>query len=243
MNLIHLAPKLDFSAFSDRAVMLIGVQRTKQISRQSLTAWMNGDASPLATEVGERREEILEGALAEIFEEYEPFRDFLRKENLLPSRVVDIGCGQGIADALLAQDFGCSFVLVDIEETDNQYHGWSEEGAGYASLRESGAFLVANGVNPDRIRLLNPRRAPGAIGEIAADMVTSWISCGFHYPVDEYLDLFTSTIAAGGTVVLDLRSHYSRSASAGLQTLRSIAEMIEISQGKKSVRIAFRPRS
>jgi hypothetical protein len=222
--------------------MLLGVQRTKQISKRSLNAWMNGDASILAGEVGQRREEILTGALAEVFEEYVPFRDFLRQEKLLPSNVVDIGCGQGIPDALLAQDFECSFVLVDIEETDRQYHGWSSEGAGYASLEETGAFLAANGVSGDRIRLVNPRRTPEAIGRIKGDVVTSWISCGFHYPVDEYLEIFMPAIAAGGTVVLDVRNQYARRGSAGLQTLRANTEVIEIAHSEKSVRMAFVPR-
>jgi SAM-dependent methyltransferase len=222
---------------SDRAIMLLGFQRTKQISRKARLAWMSGDEQPLKSEVAERRDAIFAGAIAETFPEYLPLRNALRERNTTPATVVDIGCGQGLTDAYLAQDFDPAFILVDIEETEEQYHFWADEGAGYASLEQAVAFLAGNGVAPDRIIAINPRKTPDAISDVKGDLVTSWYSCGFHYPVDDYLDVFLTTLADGGIVALDLRKRYLRKRPPALSRLLDAATVTTLYNDTKSTRV------
>jgi hypothetical protein len=227
------------AGISHRGLMLLGFQRTKQISRRSRLAWEAGDPAPLDAEIRERGAAVFDGAAAEIHAEYVPIRDCLRRLGRHPARVIDIGCGQAINDAFLWRDFAPDIILVDIEETPAQYHHWAAEGSGYAALSDSVAFLVANGVPADRVAAINPLRAPERMERLAADLVTSLFSCGFHYPIGSYADLMGATIAGGGAVILDLRLRYLRRPDPALERLMAAGRMETIIRLEKSERVIF----
>lgn len=161
-------------ALSSDAIVLLGFQRTKQISRKSRLAWKEGNTVPLQREALLRRRDIFEGALLEIYQEYLPLRQFLTDNDLRPSRIIDIGCGQALNDLFLHKDFEPHFTLVDIEETDDQYHAWSNHGSGYASLDDARALLHDNGVAGSKVVTINPRLAPDALIDLEGDLVTSF---------------------------------------------------------------------
>lgn len=233
-------PDLSDAAMSDAGIVLLGFQRTKQISQKARKARMAGDFGPIVEEVRARRRDIFHGAVREIHAEYRPLRAYLRDNGLAPRHVIDIGCGQAINDAFLSADFGCRFTLVDIEQTDAQYHGWAEAGSGYASLEDARAFLIDNGTPADRVITINPRKTPEAVAGLSGDLVTSLFSCGFHYPIDEYLDLFCRTVAEGGLVVMDFRKQYLRRNPPALQRLFAAGQVHEIADDEKSKRLLVR---
>ncbi len=233
-------PDLNSAAISDVAIALMGFQRTKQITPAARDARMSGDPTRLAAEARARRDAIFQGAVAEIYREYLPLRAFLRENGIAPGHVIDIGCGQAINDVFLAEDFGCRFTLVDIENTDAQYHGWSDTGAGYASLADAKALLVDAGTPDAQVDTFNPRRNPDAVAWLKGDLVTSLFSCAFHYPITEYLDLFCDTVAAGGAVVLDFRNHYLRRNPVEVQRLLAMGEAHLIEAHEKSKRLLIR---
>lgn len=227
-------------SLSDEAVMFIGYQRTKQVSRTARKAWDTGDTRPMSNEVRARRSEIVQGTLEEIWREYLPLRDYLVGKRIKPTHVADIGCGAGINDVFLARDHSPRFTLIDIEETEDQYHGWASSGAGYASLASARALLEENGVKPDDIETINPRFAAARLADLTPDLATSLYSCGFHYPIDEYRELFLGVLGRGGVVVLDLRGRYWRRRSPALEQLFAAGEVTEVYQDERSVRIAIR---
>ena len=199
------------------ALMLLGYQRSKQISPRARRAWEAGDRSVLEAEARSRGAAIFRGALAEVFEEYKPLRRALIMAGRNPGHVIDIGCGQALNDALLYKDFGCAITLIDIEETPAQYHNWNDAGSGYASLDAARGFLLENGV--PEVVTINPPRQPETPKNPRGDLGTSLISCGFHYPVGDYLELFLDTVKSGGAVVLDLRNRYLRKPDPALARL------------------------
>lgn len=225
-------------SLTNHAVMLMGYQRTKQISKEARIGWEKGDLGPLAEQAKTRRDEIIQGTLIEIWREYLPLRAHLTDTNRRPAHVADIGCGAGVNDVFLARDFAPKFTLIDIEQTDDQYHGWAKSGAGYASLAAARALLEENDVPPGDIHTINPRLTPERLAGLTPDLVTSLYSCGFHYPIDEYLDLFLQTVANGGLVVLDLRGRYYRRRSPALDQLYDAGTVTELYQDQRSVRIA-----
>lgn len=188
-------------------------------------------------ELAERRDGILAGAIAETFPECLPLRDALQARKLHPTAAVDIGCGPGLTDAYLARDFDPAFTLIDIEATKAQHHSWADEGAGYASLDQTVAFLTGNGVAPDRIVAINPHRTPDAIVTVKDDLITSWYSCGFHFPLDEYLDPFLATGSEGGAVALHLRKRYLRARPPSPSRLLEAANATTIYHDTKSTRV------
>lgn len=227
-------------ALSHDAIVLLGFQRTKQISRKSRLAWKEGNPVPLQREALLRRRDIFEGALLEIYQEYMPLRQFLTDNDLRPSNIIDIGCGQALNDLFLHKDFEPHFTLVDIEETDDQYHAWSNQGSGYASLDDARALLHDNGVAASKVVTINPRQAPDALIGLEGDLVTSFYSCGFHYPVDTYLPLFLKVLRGGGIVCLDLRNNYVLNHPDSANQLLQAGQAYELYQDDKSRRILLR---
>lgn len=228
--------ELNHASISDAACALLGFQRTKQVSRKSYANWENGNQTTLFEEVKSRKTEIIRGAFLEIYQEYLPFKDALKSRKI--KSVCDVGCGQGVNDVFLHKDFHPSFTLVDIEESERQYHRWAEEGSGYASLDSAKALLMENGVDK-KIRAINPRKAKWKQIGNGFDLVTSFYSCGFHYPVDEYIDLFIDTIESGGAVCLDLRNRYLGRGGEGLSRLKSAGKEVEVYRDTKSLRMLF----
>lgn len=230
---------VDGSMISEKGLLLLGYQRTKNISRKARLSWEAGDPSVIEAEVAARGAEIFAGAVSEIESEHQPLREAMQKLGMAPKTMVEIGCGQGIGTLLLYRDFGCHLTLVDIEETPDQYHGWNDKGAGYAALSETSAFLKGNGVPAKNLKLINPRKTPGAVAGLKADLVVSFFSCGFHYPIADYADLMCETVAKGGAVVLDLRLRYLSRPDADLRRLMQVGKQTEVSTIEKSKRILF----
>lgn len=228
------------ASLSDKAVMFIGFQRTKQISNVAQNAWVAGDAKPMSDEVHARRAEIISGAIQEVWREYIPLREYLTEHGLHPKLVADVGSGAGINDIFLAHDYSPNFILIDIEETKEQYHGWAKSGSGYASLSSAKAWLEENGASSNSIVTINPRNDPDLLRGKIPDLVTSLYSCGFHYPIDEYLPLFLKVVSAGGAVVLDVRGRYWRRKPPALEQLCAAGKVTEIYHDERSVRIAVR---
>jgi hypothetical protein len=231
---------LDGSGISHRGMMLMGYQRTGHVSRKARLAWEAGDPTVMEAEVATRRDQIFAEVTAAIAREHRPVRDYLLRRGLAPRQVVDIGCGAAVSDALLRLDFALKATLIDIEETPEQYHFWNANGAGYASLQEATAFLRKNGFKAGDITAINPRKTPKALAKVSGDLVTSFFSCGFHYPVTEYIDLMRQTMEAGGTVILDLRGRYLASPDAALTRLIEDADVEILLEMPKSKRMAFR---
>ena len=227
-------------SMSDDAVAFLGFQRTKQISPKARKSWEAGNPIPLRQEASARRHEIFNGALLECYREYLPLREHLNAHGIAPKSLIDIGCGQAIPDLFFHQEFKPRFTLVDIEQTWEQYHLWADSGAGYASLEDARALLHENGAAKTKVKTINPTKDPESLDGLGADMVISFYSCGFHYPVDEYADLMISTIRAGGVVCLDLRKRYLRRAPPALQAVLDAGQINEIYDDKRSKRIVLR---
>ncbi|MEO3416141.1 hypothetical protein AAFO92_15930 [Roseovarius sp. CAU 1744] len=227
------------SALSDEAIALLGFQRTKTISPRSRKAWMAGDRDPLLAEARSRRDEIFESAIHEAYCEYVPVQRYLNKVGFEPRSVIDIGCGQAVPDLFLQRDFKPRFTLVDIEETTEQYHAWADSGSGYASLVDAKAMLHDNGSAQNNVKTINPKQKPEMLTDASADMLISFYSCGFHYPVDEYSDLITRVIKGGGLVFLDLRKRYFNRRPEPLDKVLSLGEMTVVFDDKRSNRVVI----
>jgi SAM-dependent methyltransferase len=176
-------------------------------------------------------EEIARRAAGAILVEYRALRP--RLAALAPARVADIGCGHAFFDLFLARDLGPELVLIDLEANDRRHFAVHPEGTACASLAVARRLLAADGVAPGRIVTPNPREAdPAAAG--AVDIAMSFLSCGFHSPVDQDLPFFRDRVRPGGAVILDLRG---RTAEAQLATLAPLGRSVPLPSPPKARRI------
>lgn len=213
-----------------RSEVLDDIARPGQVIR----AWEAGDDVPMQAEVARLGPAIARRAAGVIWQEYQALKPLL--DELSPKRVADIGCGYAFFDLFLARDFTTDLLLVDIEANERRHFGFRDEGAAYASLSVARQLLVDNGVRPDTVQVLNPNeKPPEEAGPV--DLAVSFLSCGFHYPVDLYLPFLAQALVPGGAAILDLRAS---TASEQAEKLAAFGTLTDLPSPPKARRVLLR---
>lgn len=230
------ADTLDFSMLDEGDLVNIVLQRSAVLGLNKpafgmVRSWERGDPAPLRAEVRARGADLARTAARHIADEFAGLRAELAAR--APRRLADIGCGYALFDLYAWRAFGCDLLLIDIESSEARHFGYHHEGAGYSSLATATELLVANGVPRDRIATWNPNRGPLPPGP-PLDLAVSFLSCGFHYPVDGYLPFFRDRLADDGAAILDLRR---RKADAIAAQLAQIGQVRVLSEAAKVRRV------
>lgn len=206
--------EIDVSELTGADVANLALQRTatlfhtgiKRLGAPSYVFWARFDKDwPLRLEARLRRRKIVTGALATIGADVEQISACLGAGPV--ARLCDIGCGYAFHDLLLSRVLNLTdILLIDIEHTPERHHDFNRRGAGYSNLERARELIMRNsppGQQP-HVSCLNPQRQAMDFSQ-SFDLVISLLSCGFHYPVDTYLEFFERCLAPGGRIVLDLR--------------------------------------
>ncbi len=198
---------LDVSVFSAGDLVNMVLQRSEVLfdlpgGGGAVKQWSAGDDGPIREVAARLGSEIARRTAGVLWAEYRAMRE--RLAALAPGRIADIGCGYAMFDLFAARDTGASVLLIDIEQNAHRHFGYSDEGSAYTSLSVARSFLIANGMAEDAVMTVNPLSEPlERAGKV--DLAVSFLSCGFHYPVDGYMPFFRDQVAAGGAVIVDLR--------------------------------------
>ncbi len=232
---------LDFSAFDRQDLMNIVLQRSEVLDRRRdgapVKQWEEGDDAALRRVAEQRGTDIARDSAAVILKEFRAVLPVL--EEFQPERIADIGCGYAIFDLFAYHALGTELLLIDIEHSEDRHFGFQEAGAGYSSLARARRFLTDNGV-PDRaITTWNPQTQEMPAGA-PLDIAVSFISCGFHYPVDSYLPFFEYAVRPGGGVILDLRG---KRMSESIRKLARLGEVHKLDKLQKGQRVLLRTRA
>ncbi|MDX1743080.1 MAG: class I SAM-dependent methyltransferase [Ruegeria sp.] len=224
---------LSFKAFSREDVVNLIMQRSEIIHDQPRSAkiirsWIAGDFGPAASLVDQNREELVRRAAAIIYLEYQQLRGTIA--DCAPKAIADIGCGYAIFDLFLWRDTACKLVLIDLEKTDERHFGFNETGAAYSNLATAKAFLIENGVEPEQVHCRNPA-VDNLNSDAPVDIAFSFISCGFHYPVETYLGYFKDVVAENGSIILDLRAKKARQGKRLLHSVGEVSDLVDAARG------------
>lgn len=122
-------------------------------------------------------------------------------------RIMDVGCGIGgidlyIYNYYISLDKKAEINLLDFSKKTEIYYGYKERASAYNHLALSKQFLTLNGVNKKDIALHDAEKG---YPHKFADVIISLLSCGFHYPIDTYLEAFKKFKA--GIIILDIRKN------------------------------------
>lgn len=199
-------------------------------SGQVIRAWESGDVAPMQAEIDRLGDAVARRVAGVIHAEYREIAPLLRE--LAPQRVADIGCGYAFFDLFLAQELKAEVVLIDLESNEHRHFGFNAEGAVYSRLARAKELLRANGVAAKRITTLNPgKTAPERIRPV--DLVVSFLSCGFHYPVDSYLPFLDKALTPGGTAIFDLREAQAAKQIAALEAFGTVTDIAAIPKARR----------
>jgi SAM-dependent methyltransferase len=152
-----------------------------------------------------------------------------------PMKILDIGCGLAWESRLFNEKYNSELWLLDGDTRDNEsksskaraekYHISADEFLFYHPLSEVDTELKKLGTK--NYHLIDCNNIDIS-EDVKFDLITSWVSCGFHYPVNTYRDLILKHSHAGTRVVMDLRVMYKKTnmpeREDGVEILKVIAQ-------------------
>jgi len=232
--------RLDYAMLGHEDLLNIVLQRSEILDDvrspgDMIRAWVKGDTAPLDAIVREKGAVLAQRAAQVIGDEFEALRPVL--DRLQPGRIADIGCGYGFFDLFAHHRFGCDVLLIDVEQNERRHFGFEEEAAAYTNLQTAKRFLCKNGVTDQMVTTWNPEKDDPDEEAEKVDLAVSFLSCGFHFPVDMYMPFFRFGVAPGGAIILDLRAPQFQENKRMLQKLGSVRVL---SQGGGRKRVLVR---
>ena len=129
--------------------------------------------------------------------------------NTPPKNILDIGCGLAWESRYFQKKYGCKLWLLDGEPKKEKHMtevGWNETAdtfSFYYSLNFLKEKLADLGTENFELIDVNNITFPD---NLKFDLITSYKSCGFHYPVSTYKDLILKHSHESTKVIFDLRT-------------------------------------
>lgn len=129
-----------------------------------------------------------------------------------PGRILDIGCGLAWESRLFQQQHDSELWLLDGDYDDNEHGSRTQMQARYCSDVKDFAFYYRldflraelDRLNTQNYHLIDCNNIC-IEDDTKFDLITSWVSCGFHYPASTYRDLIKKHSHDNTVVVMDLR--------------------------------------
>jgi hypothetical protein len=128
-----------------------------------------------------------------------------------PKNLLDIGCGLAWESRLFSEKYGTNLWLIDGDVDANNtkssgydvgYHSSSNNFLFYNKLETLNEKLIDLGTQNYNLIDCNNITIPD---DVKFDVITSWLSCGFHYPINTYRDLILKHSHENTVVVFDIR--------------------------------------
>ena len=133
--------------------------------------------------------------------------------NFLPKDVnyiLDIGSGLGIIDIYLNNHFNNipKFTLIDKTRLEKKVsYGFDSQGQFYNNFDLTLDFLKDNGIDRERINLIDVDSKEAVDKNF--DIVISLLSMGYHYPINQYLDILTKHTHKNTIFIFDIADEYN----------------------------------
>lgn len=127
--------------------------------------------------------------------------------------ILDIGCGPAEHAREFQQRFGSELWLVEGNNANNanklksaaksKWRSSADDFLYYHDLEHLRARL--DNLGTQRYHLIDCERTQDIPADVKFDLICSWKSCGYHYPLNTYRDLISRHSHPGTCIVMDLR--------------------------------------
>ena len=155
-----------------------------------------------------------------------------------PKRILDIGCGLAWESRWFNEKYGTELWLLDGDTNNNKNKSKSARPVSYHSTPNTFLFYHSLETLDQELKKLKTQNYKlidcnniNIPEDIKFDLITSWVSCGFHYPVSIYRDLILKHSTPDTKIIMDLRVVYKK---IGLPEKEEGVEILNIvSKGNK----------
>ncbi len=148
--------------------------------------------------------------------EYKKYKEenFLAVDSYLgfaPNSILDIGCGLAWESRMFNEKYGTELWLLDGDISNNKitqnsadagWHGNSKNFLYYNSLTVLDQELKKKNTKNYHLLDCNNIHIPE---DKKFDVITSWLSCGYHYPISTYQDLIKKHSHENTRLIFDIR--------------------------------------
>lgn len=155
-----------------------------------------------------------------------------------PKNILDIGCGLAWESRFFNEKYNSELWLLDGDadqgnknkpnhSSDTKYHNNAEEFLFYYSLQKLKEELDSRGTK--KYHLIDCNNITIS-DEIKFDLITSWVSCGFHYPISTYKNLIKKHSYDNTVVAMDVRHQKGKLyLEEGIEVIETIQTNIKYS--------------
>lgn len=157
-------------------------------------------------------------------------------------RILDIGCGFAKTSELFQKKHDCELYLLesDIGNSPGKRIGkWgtADSFQWYLPIDRLKRAWDEQGMRYTLVDGANIQVAP----DIKFDLVYSWLSCGFHYPVSTYRDFIKRHTTPDSIIIMDFRGNLTSQQRADLDNADyQVVKVLEASDKKRTLHIKFR---
>ena len=133
--------------------------------------------------------------------EYSAIKEFIND----PKKIVDLGCGLGRMSVYMNHMLSSEamYYLADSTNSiDSVKYGWNPEPAFYNDLSITEEFCKINGL--DNFKVVDITK--GELDELKdIDLVMSFMSVGFHYPIEGYINQLLNITSDNAIMIFGIR--------------------------------------
>lgn len=154
-------------------------------------------------------------------------------------KLLDIGCGFAYDSRLFNEKYGTELWLLDGDADTNavksesaSYGNWNTNSSDlkfYHTFDFLDAKLQELGTKNYQLVDANNINIPS---DVKFDLITSWLSCGHHYPVKTYIDLMKRHSHENTRIILDVRCKGTETNFIGVDGFE-IVNVVSNAGGKK----------
>ena len=153
------------------------------------------------------QEEIENKINDEFLKEFNSIKNYLPKNS---KNILDIGCGLGVINIYLNDYYSKKsyFTLIDKNYVDKKVaYGFNNNSESYNKLEITKDFLILNGFKKQQLQLINADEK--FVLKNKYELIISLFSMGYHYPIENYIDIIKKISTKNTKFIFDLSMEYN----------------------------------
>ena len=161
-------------------------------------------------------------------------------------KLLDIGCGFAWESRWFNEKYGTELWLLDGDASTNaakpesaSYGNWNTDSSQlkfYHTFDFLNSKLQELGTKNYRLVDANNINIPS---DVKFDVITSWLSCGHHYPVKTYIDLMKKHSHENTRIILDIRCKGTATNFIGVDGFK-VVNVVSNAGGKKRATVEIK---
>ena len=143
----------------------------------------------------------------EFLKEFNSIKNYLPNT---PKNILDIGCGLGVINIFLNHYYlkKPTFTLIDKNYVDKKVsYGFDNISESYNKLETTKNFLILNNLKTNQLNLINVDE--NFVLNKTYELIISLFSMGYHYSIENYIDLIRKSSTKNTKVIFDLSLEYN----------------------------------